>query len=82
MEICVRIPGMHGIMKPYASDLFEFYVECSDGFYGLPTRCKICPYPSYGAGCQSYCECKQESCNHVTGCSVSVSDNGIYYKFN
>uniref|UniRef100_A0A8W8MMI2 Uncharacterized protein n=1 Tax=Magallana gigas TaxID=29159 RepID=A0A8W8MMI2_MAGGI len=48
--------------------------ECSDGFYGLPTRCKKCPYPSYGAGCQSYCDCKQESCNHLTGCSISVSE--------
>lgn len=53
------------------------YVECSVGFYGHPTCCKKCPPPSYGAGCQSTCNCREDLCNHVTGCSVTVSDNGI-----
>lgn len=59
--------------------MLEFYAECSDGFYGHPTRCKKCPPPSYGAGCQFTCNCRQDMCNHVTGCSVTVSGNGIYH---
>lgn len=45
---------MHGQIHFY-KNMFDFYIECKVGFYGHPTRCKKCPPPSYGAGCQSTC---------------------------
>lgn len=68
---------MHGQIHFY-KNMFDFYIECKVGFYGHPTRCKKCPPPSYGAGCQSTCNCRHDLCNHITGCSVTVSENGIY----
>lgn len=44
--------------------------ECTEGFYGNQPICQECPYPTYGAGCQSNCDCDQELCNHVKGCTV------------
>lgn len=68
---------MHGQIHFY-KNMFDFYIECKVGFYGHPTRCKKCPPPSYGAGCQSTCNCRHDLCNHITGCFVTVSENGIY----
>ena len=27
-----------------------------------------CRFPSYGKGCQLECNCKEELCNHISGC--------------
>lgn len=56
-----------------------FCIECDIGFYGLLLKCKKCPYPSFGEGCQSTCNCTKERCNHVAGCVLSEYDKGISY---
>ncbi|XP_022290727.2 uncharacterized protein LOC111102346 [Crassostrea virginica] len=46
--------------------------ECYPGFYG--TSClNPCRYPNYGVGCQSFCDCSENICSNIFGCS---EDNG------
>uniref|UniRef100_A0A8W8JFZ4 EGF-like domain-containing protein n=1 Tax=Magallana gigas TaxID=29159 RepID=A0A8W8JFZ4_MAGGI len=41
--------------------------NCATGFYG--PKCEFpCRHPNYGELCQLECECKEQYCNHITGC--------------
>ncbi|XP_052708015.1 uncharacterized protein LOC128183159 [Crassostrea angulata] len=41
--------------------------NCATGFYG--PKCEFsCRHPNYGELCQLKCECKEQYCNHITGC--------------
>ncbi|XP_078328131.1 uncharacterized protein LOC144623541 [Crassostrea virginica] len=52
----------------------EVTAECVQGYHG--SDCSLpCRYPSYGEYCQLQCHCKMEHCNHISGCSNSVSYN-------
>lgn len=42
-------------------------LECSSGYQG-PNCSYACRYPSYGNGCQSFCDCVEQLCDHITGC--------------
>lgn len=52
---------------------------CGIGFYGFQPNCTKCPFPTYGLECQSICVCLKKNCNHVTGCSASMPDTGIFF---
>ncbi|XP_061195844.1 multiple epidermal growth factor-like domains protein 10 [Saccostrea echinata] len=40
---------------------------CLPGYLGH--NCELqCRYPSFGVNCQEHCDCKEESCNTITGC--------------
>nr|XP_022294531.1 protein draper-like isoform X2 [Crassostrea virginica] len=46
--------------------------ECDPGFYG--TSClNPCRYPTYGVYCQKFCDCSENICSNIFGCS---GDNG------
>ncbi|XP_056002752.1 uncharacterized protein LOC130049344 [Ostrea edulis] len=47
-------------------------VECLAGYKTdkRNTCTEPCDFPDYGAYCQSTCNCSQENCHHVNGCSV------------
>jgi hypothetical protein len=47
------------------------FVACETGYIGLHCK-KPCPFPDFGKGCQSSCNCSEDQCNHVKGCL----DNG------
>lgn len=51
------------------------YLACANGYTGLSCEIK-CPFPSYGIGCQSECNCIDKACDHVKGCTQS--SRGIY----
>ncbi|XP_078321842.1 uncharacterized protein LOC144621834 [Crassostrea virginica] len=43
---------------------------CENGYFGI--NCEFpCPFPSYGFGCQSICNCRKEDCHHMYGCRYS-----------
>ncbi|XP_078312834.1 uncharacterized protein LOC144619271 [Crassostrea virginica] len=43
-------------------------VECKAGYYW--TNCnRTCPYPYYGGRCLQTCNCSEEVCNFITGCT-------------
>lgn len=47
---------------------FNFvYQECMPGYTGLDCT-TTCPYPTYGDGCQGYCDCNNDMCDVSTGC--------------
>lgn len=57
-----------------------FCQACGKGYTGL--NCEIkCPYPLYGKGCQMRCDCIDEVCDPVNGCSQWLS-TGIDMIFN
>lgn len=41
--------------------------ECSSGYQG-PNCSYVCRYPNYGDDCQSFCDCVELQCDHITGC--------------
>lgn len=43
------------------------YTECLPGYHG-PLCNMACRYPNYGEECQLQCLCKEEQCDHITGC--------------
>nr|XP_022290070.1 multiple epidermal growth factor-like domains protein 10 [Crassostrea virginica] len=68
--------------------------ECCDGFYlNASTKkceeCKpgsfgrncslICPFPTYGKKCQNKCNCDNETCNAITGCTTQTTDDEEYF---
>lgn len=58
----------------------NFCQACGKGYTGL--NCEIkCPYPLYGKGCQMRCDCIDEVCDPVNGCSQWLS-TGIDMIFN
>nr|XP_022291695.1 uncharacterized protein LOC111103008 [Crassostrea virginica] len=57
----------------------EVTAECVQGYHG--SDCSLpCRYPSYGEYCQLQCHCKMEHCNHISGCSNSVSYNENWHE--
>lgn len=42
-------------------------LEYVKGYIG--NKCEFtCPYPGSGESCQQNCNCKEQYCNHITGC--------------
>nr|XP_034337170.1 uncharacterized protein LOC117692672 [Crassostrea gigas] len=74
-----RPPGADGI--PYCCPFYflknNTCEECPPG-YSFPANdvnCSLpCSYPSYGALCESRCDCSKEDCHHVYGCHVTSTN--------
>ncbi|XP_078312334.1 uncharacterized protein LOC144619025 [Crassostrea virginica] len=43
-------------------------VECKAGYYWIDCN-RTCLYPHYGRKCQQNCNCSEEVCNFITGCT-------------
>lgn len=51
-------------------------LACIPGYHGK--NCTIvCPYPSYGPGCQDFCDCKKDMCDVSTGCTQKTTGRKI-----
>lgn len=57
-------------MSPFNNTFYHISLGCIAGYFGSDCNL-ICRYPSYGEGCQMHCGCKQDRCNHVSGCTMS-----------
>lgn len=33
----------------------------------------LCPHPSYGRGCQGFCDCEKDMCDVSTGCTQNTT---------
>lgn len=53
------------------------FVACTGGYIGEDCSA-TCPELYYGQECRFKCTCTKDQCNHVVGCSKSVS-KGIFY---
>lgn len=47
--------------------------SCIPGYHGINCT-SVCPYPSYGPGCQDFCDCKKDMCDVSTGCTQKTTD--------
>nr|XP_034332851.1 platelet endothelial aggregation receptor 1-like [Crassostrea gigas] len=46
---------------------------CMPGYHGI--NCTfICPYPSYGHGCQGLCDCNEDMCDVSNGCQPIATE--------
>lgn len=57
--------------------------ECSPGYQG-PNCSYACRYPNYGDDCQSFCDCVELQCDHITGCRQlsNVHDYALHSSYN
>lgn len=55
------------------------HLDCEIGFYGINCNIK-CPYPTFGQGCQSVCNCNVTNCDYVNGC-IQSSGGQIPYPY-
>lgn len=60
----------------YVNEMQQKYLnlclqECSSGYQG-PNCSYTCRYPSYSDDCQSFCDCLEQQCDHITGCRSNV----------
>ena len=53
----------------------NYFEECGPGFSG-PNCTILCPYPTYGDGCQGLCDCDKNTCDFSIGCKISTT--GIF----
>nr|XP_011427321.2 N-acetylglucosamine-1-phosphodiester alpha-N-acetylglucosaminidase-like [Crassostrea gigas] len=52
----------------YQNDLkHNLCSKCLSGYQG-PNCSYACRYPNYGDDCQSFCDCVELQCDHITGC--------------
>lgn len=48
------------------------------GYNGI--NCTItCPYPTYGHGCQSVCDCSKDMCDVSNGCEPITTGKYVVY---
>lgn len=57
------------LKSSYLVLFFELYVGCQVGFFGYNCT-QPCRYPSFGDKCQRQCNCSQDICDHITGCTT------------
>ncbi|XP_061196067.1 uncharacterized protein LOC133204359 [Saccostrea echinata] len=50
--------------------------DCPDGYFGVNCE-RECRHPNYGAGCQEFCGCMEEMCNHMSGCQETAVETTI-----
>ena len=75
--ICAERMGIRsstGVLKDNKS-MFDWhrvflFIGCTIGFYGRNCT-SPCRYLSFGMGCQELCQCLQEICNNIYGCSMN-----------
>lgn len=54
---------------------------CMPGYTGINCT-KSCPYPTYGQGCQSFCDCNKDICDVSTGCEPNTACMPGYFGIN
>lgn len=69
---------LHGCCEGYTFNAtLDTCVECHIGFFA--SNCSLtCPYPTYGRGCQNFCNCTKDMCDYVQGCleEFGILENG------
>ncbi|XP_062600201.1 multiple epidermal growth factor-like domains protein 10 [Saccostrea cucullata] len=52
--------------------------KCLPGYTGVNCN-QTCPYPLYGVGCQTKCDCKENLCDASIGCRIFITDGQTFY---
>ncbi|XP_062603284.1 uncharacterized protein LOC134265056 [Saccostrea cucullata] len=53
--------------------MLKICTECDIGFFG--DYCHLpCRYPGFGKSCQRECDCVEQHCHHILGCSETFQE--------
>lgn len=56
------------VIEVVKCEMFDFFLlVCPSGYYG-PNCSLKCRPPSFGIKCQLECECREQDCDHISGC--------------
>lgn len=71
------ISHLHLQKQSYFNITFHIPV-CMPGYHGI--NCTfVCPYPSYGHGCQGLCDCNEDMCDVSNGCQPIATGKCVVY---